>query len=363
MKHLFIIIAALVLICFSVMPVDSNAAGLEEIQTEFMEDADRILRDFDTGLTLSETAGFSFAELTSAIAGDIRDRISLPLRIFGTVVILSVLWKVTEGLSGRRLPGCADNGRLVAVLSAAAAVVSPLIGVYERALSAIRLTSSFTLVYIPVFSAITVFSGGITSSGIYHVMILAATELVVRLSEAFLLPLMSLCTVLALTGSVFGSHSGESVVRFLRKVICTLMVYTSVLFSGFLSLRCSLAGRADGVTDRTARMLLSGAVPVIGGAVSEAYSTVKGSLGLIRSTIGTAGVTAILIILLPPVAEIAVYRLAVWAGRAAADMFEASPLSSMMKCLDDALSLAQCVLTSLCGMLVICTAIFMNTLS
>ena len=363
MKRLIIVICLSFLILLSVHPVSVSAAGLEETEKGFISDADDILSGYDIDLTLGDTAGYSFSQLISEVMGKLRERAFQPVRIFSSAVVLSLIWKITEGLSGKYLSGSADINRLLTSLSAAAVTAVPLLNVYERVLDSIRLTSSFILVYIPVFSAITVFSGGITSAGTYHMMILGATELIVKLSDAFLLPLMSLCTVLALTGSLFENSAGQAIVGFLRKAINTAITYSSVLFSGFLTLRCSLAGRADSAADRTARMILSGSVPVIGGAVSEAYSTVKGSLGLIRSTIGTAGVIAVLLILLPPVAEIAVYRLAVWAGSAVADMFDASPVSSIMKCLDDGLSLAQCVLTALCGLLVICTAIFMNTLS
>jgi len=362
MKHLLPLLFSLFILFIPLSSLKASASSLTDIQAELSEDAEAILSDNDIGLSLPELSNMSFRELCSMVLESFRERMRMPLRIFGCILVLSVMYQLADGFSGSRMK-TGSILSLVASLVSASLIAVPLLGVYDRASSSVRLTASFTLVYIPVFTAVTALSGCIASAGMYHIMILGASELIIRISEDMLMPVLALCTVLAICGSIFPDSPGEALVKLLRRVMNTAVTVVSVLFSGFLSLRCSLAGSADSAADKTAKMLLSGSVPVIGGAVSDAYASVKGSLGVMRSTIGTAGVIAVLLILLPPLAEIIMFRAAIWAGSAIADIMKAVGLSSMMRTLDDALSLVQCVMVSQCGMLVICTAVFMNALN
>lgn len=364
MKIVLSLILSFFIVLLTALSMRTNASDINGIQAELTADAENILAEHDIGFSISELCGMSFRELCTAVCGSIRDRIRMPLRLFGTVLVLSVLYQLSDGLSVSRFKaGGGDIVSLVVSLASASVTAVPLLDVYSRSLSSIRLTASFTLVYIPVFTAVTALSGCIASAGMYHLLILGASELIVRLTDYLLMPVLSLCTVLAFCGSIFSDSPGEALAGFLRRAMNTVVTAVSVLFTGFLSVRCTLAGSADSAADKTARLLLSGSVPVIGGAVSDAYATVKGSLGILRSTIGTAGVIAILFIMLPPIAEIILYRIAIWAGSAVADIMKASSLSSMMRTLDSALALLQCIMISQCGLLVICTAIFMNALN
>ncbi|MBR2283636.1 MAG: hypothetical protein IJ874_04350 [Ruminococcus sp.] len=359
MKRLIIVLFSALLIFAAALPLRSYAE--DGIEDEITAEVDDILSAYDTGYSLGDTAGLSFSGFFGLIRERTVSRLTAPLRLLGTIILLSVLYSVFRSITsgGSAMSGSGLFG-MISVMTAVTAIVPPLLGVYSSSLEAIRVTAGFMLVYVPVFAGITAFSGGLASAGIYHMMILAASELLLKLSGSYLLPVLTVCTVLSVSGSVFPNSSSEGIVRVLKKVITLVISLTATLFSSFLSLKCTIAGKADSAGDKTIKMLLSGSVPVIGGAVSDAYSTVKCSLGVIRSTVGAAGIIAIAVLLLPPVIELLAYRLVMWIGTAAAELFSASPIAGLLRSIDDGLSIAQCVMTAQCGMLMICTAIFIN---
>ena len=62
------------------------------------------------------------------------------------------------------------------------------------------------------------------------------------------------------------------------------------IFTGLLSIQSVVGSSADTLTSKTAKYVISNCVPVVGGAVSDAYSTVKGSLSLLKNGIGGVGI-------------------------------------------------------------------------
>ncbi|MDE5862681.1 MAG: stage III sporulation protein AE, partial [Ruminococcus sp.] len=169
-------------------------------------------------------------------------------------------------------------------------------------------------------------------------------------------------TVLAVSGSVFPDMSLNSIINLLKKLITWGMTVTMTLFTGFVSMKCTLGGKADGVASKTARFLISGAVPVVGGAVSDAYATVKSSFDVIHGSVGTVGVIAMIIIMLPPVMEVLVFRIVMWVGTAIAELFSTEPLVRLMKGIDSGLAVAQSVLVCYSVIFVLCTGILMKCL-
>ena len=141
-------------------------------------------------------------------------------------------------------------------------------------------------------------------------------------------------------------------------------VFTLVmtLFTGFVTLKCSIAGKADGVALKTTKVLISGVVPVIGGAVSDAYSTVKGSLEIIGSTVGAAGIIGIVVLMLPSILELFIYRGVMLIGASISDLFSANSMSKLFRSFDSGLAIAQCIQICYMLMFLISSAILAQTM-
>ena len=233
---------------------------------------------------------------------------------------------------------------LICVTAAAAVITPQLLSVYSGAITAIEQTGSFLLVFVPTFSGITVATGAVTTGSFYNMMILAASEVIVKLSESFLTPLLSLMAVFAITGSIIPNASVSGFSELLKKTSTWGLSIAMALFTGFVSMKCTLSSRADVAASKAVKMMISGFVPVVGGAVSDAYTSVRSGLEVIRCTVGVGGNIAIAMMILPPIIKIAAFRIVLWAGTAAADLFSAQSLSKLMKGLDGGLAIAQSVL-------------------
>jgi stage III sporulation protein AE len=70
-----------------------------------------------------------------------------------------------------------------------------------------------------------------------------------------------------------------------------------------------------------------------------------------------------MIIMLPPVIEIMIYRLVMWISSAAAELFSVGPVVKLLNALDCGLAIAQSVLVCFSVVFVLCSGILLNCCS
>lgn len=364
MKKLLVMAFLSVILFFAASPVKAYA-DLDADNSEITEQLDDILSDYDIDWGLGDISDLTFGQLWERIAGSLSDRLAAPMKLLGALMAVIIFTAVAKGL-GDGVFTRGNNGSLynmVCVITAVTAITPSLFIVYENALSAVQRTGGFMLVFVPVFAGITIACGGTLSGGAYSMMILGASEIFTALTSRYMMPVLGVTAVLAVSGSVFPNTSVDGIVKMMKKLITWIMTVSMTLFTGFTAMKCTLAAKTDGAAVKAAKYVISGFVPIVGGAVSDAYSTVKGSFDVMSSTIGTAGNIAVMLFILPPVIEILVFRGVMWIGTAAAELLSADPLVRLMKAIDNSLAIVQSVLICYSVMLIICTGIMIQNIS
>ncbi|MBR4628224.1 MAG: hypothetical protein IKO47_11110 [Ruminococcus sp.] len=358
----FIIAAVSFIILLLIASPCSAYASYEQEEAEISSQVEGLLADYGIGYGVSELSGMTFGEIMGELRRAAAERAEAPLKMLAALLIVSVFTAVVRSAGESILPsdGASQMYDMVCVITAVTVITPQLTGVYGRSLEAIERLGCFIMVFVPVLAGIMIVSGSITSGGFYNIAAVTASEMIVGLSRSYLVPVLGLSAVLAVSGSVFPNASVEGFLALMKKFMTWGMTVVMTLFTGFVTLRCTLASKADGAATKTAKFMISGFVPVVGSAVSDAYSTVRGSFDVIGGTVGTAGIIAVTLIMLAPVAELVIYRAVMWIGAAAAEMFSAAPLVKLLKGLDSGLAIAQSVLICYTVMFIISTAILIQ---
>jgi stage III sporulation protein AE len=108
--------------------------------------------------------------------------------------------------------------------------------------------------------------------------------------------------------SALGQVHTEGVTRTLRSLYITVLGIFSLLISASLALGTSLGSARDSLTLRSLRFAVGQMLPVVGGTVSGSLGAAMASLSLIRGTAGIGMAVAVLLPLLPIVAELFLVR-------------------------------------------------------
>ncbi len=334
------------------------SSGTEEISGQVND----LLSEYDTDFSYEDMQNLSLSGIIDSVLADFSVRLKAPFRLLGTILITVVFASFMRNAGETAFPKSpsANLYNMVCVISAAAVICPPLLDAYENCSNSLEKGSGFMLAFVPVYAALAVASGNIVSAGVYNTIILAAAEIIVQLSACIVMPLVAMTAALSITGSVFPETSVEGIIKFIKKLVTWGITVAMTLFSGFVSLKSTLGNTVDGFAAKSVKFVVSGLVPVVGSAVTDAYSTVKGSLEVMKCTTGTAGTVAVVILMLPPILEIFAFRAALWAGTAAAEMFSVTPLEKLLKGLDSGLAIALSVLICFSVLFIISTAILMK---
>ena len=339
----------------------------EEIQneadeiSEISEQVDEILSDYDINFSLDDIDDISLEGIGGILKEAVKSHITPPFYLLGIVIIITVFSAFTENLCGTLGKNADGMFRLIYTLISVAVVSKPLLECFEKSANTMETGGEFMLVFIPVFAGLSIFTGGLTTIGAYNLITLTAAEFMVEISKNIFLPILSMTMALSVISSIYENNSLEMVIKTARKIVMWTFTVMTTLLTGFLTMKATVTAAADTFATKSVKFMISGFVPVIGSAVSDAYTTVKGSISVLKCTTGFAGVTALLLIILPPVIELAVYRAVLWAGTAIAEIFSVKPLSRLLKGLDGGVSIAMSIMIAFSLIFVISTAIIMKT--
>ena len=343
-----------------IFPQSVRAADQSEIQQEIAGQVNDMLSDSGIDSDYSTLSSLSAGTILDAVKEALTSHLEAPLRLLGILLLIVVFSAVFVNLSQETNSGISG---MISTLAAVTMILPRIFSVFASAVEVIGRLGGFIMVFVPAFSGLTTVCGGLTAASAYDVLILGCSEIIVALSGSFLMPVLGIISALGISGSAFASKPSENLALTLRKVIIWGMTVVMSLFTGFVTLKCTIAGKADTALSKTARFVISGAVPVVGGAVSDAYSSVRGSFEVLRCSVGAVGIAAIILILLPPVIELLIFRFVLWLGVCAAEMFSAGSLAGLLRSFDAGLAIAQSLLVCYGLMFLISSAILIQSVN
>ena len=169
---------------------------------------------------------------------------------------------------------------------------------------------SFSALLLPVLSSALTASGGVTSGGALYAGATLLISVLTSLIRSFLIPCVYCYFFLAVAQYAIGDDRLECLRELAGWTVKTALRAAVAAFTAYLTLTGLLAGAADEMTLKAAKSVISTAIPVVGGMISEASQAVLTSAALIRNSAGIFGLLAVLAVGLGPFLQIAVQYLA-----------------------------------------------------
>ena len=323
---------------------------LDENTREYLEKLGCDAAEYDSVLSFS--VGSVFNVLLEMLRVNVASPLKGCLTACGAVMLVSVcsgFFPDDEKTKGVLNLVCGSFVILSVFMPAAQAVRSGV--------SAMKLCAGFEKVLIPVLAAVLTASGNPTVALSYQGAAFAAAQTVEMLAENFALPLVFIAGILGAVGAFLPTLKLSAVSDMLRKTTQTVVGTVSGLFAGFIAIKNVVAGSADNLTAKGVKLATSTFIPVVGGALSEAYSALSGSLSLLKSVVGIYGILAVLAICLPSVITLALWVLAMRVACMVSDLLGNSQCSEILKNISYMFSMLNVMLIFSAAVLVISSGI------
>lgn len=296
-------------------------------------------------------SGDDAAEVLLDIAAE---NVRLPIGFCCTaagIIILCALSKHTAA----GMDGLGTSFDTISSAAAALTVCIPVATFIDGVAGGIADVCSFGAVLIPVLSGLAAVNGSTASAAACSSVTLAALETVMVLMPSVLIPILRVLLGISMVSSLCGFFDLGRLTSAVDKALRWLLGLAGVFLSGVLSISAVAASAADSAAARTTRFVLSGAVPVVGGVISEAIGTITNCVGIIRGSVGAFGIIAGLLIVLPAVILAVLWLIGLNTTAWIADGIGAERTAAAVKAMSSVVSLAL-GLIAFAAMTVTCSA-------
>ena len=338
-------------------PITAYDFGRNDIYEALPPDAAEALDELEATPDNGGTA-ITAENLFTLIWDWVKENAPKPLAMLASVIAVVILCSITDSLhdGGNMLAGTFNT---VGVLACSGMICTSFASIMESSRTAVNALSSFLAVYIPSFAGIMAASGQTATATAYNATITVASQLVTQLFTILIFPLSTCIMGISIAGAINPELKINSIAEAAKKLVNWSLGLLMAVFTGLLSVQGFVAAAADSASIRAIKFTVSGAVPIVGGAVSDALQTVKSSMSLLKSTTGSFGIIASVTVMLPTVLTVALFRIALMISSAISDSFGTSRLTALLKSGESVLAIVIAVLVCFWLLAVVSTALML----
>lgn len=303
---------------------DKLAEKLSDETKEYMEKIGFGEIGFENILEASPEAIFS--AIIDLLKNGLKKPVKGAFAAIGAVMLVSVCMGF--------FPENEKSKSILNIISGGFVIISVFAPAWESikaAATAIEACLVFEKALIPVLAAIVTFSGNPTLALSVKGASFAAAQTIEALAGDFVLPLVGASGALGITDTFLPSFRLSAVSDLIRKTLITVLSTSAALFTAFLGMKSVISASVDGMAVKGVRLAASSFVPVVGGAIGDAYSSVIGSLSVVRSTVGIYGIAAITVTSLPVMINLALWVFAMRFACAVSDLLDCRQCSDILK--------------------------------
>jgi len=277
------------------------------------------------------------------------------------LVAIAVVCSVAESLcpDGRT----AEIISLCACAAAAAAVTGPIDSLAGRMDAALRTLSDYGRAVLPAVYTATAVSGAVVSAGARYAAVVLCLNILMDVLIRFAIPMIYAFLAICLSKSVFPNPVLNTAASTVKWCTTTGLTVVTLGISTYITLTGALTSGADAVAVKGGRMIISSALPVVGGIMSDASAVVLASASVIKNAAGVFALIGISAVCLAPFVAIGVKMLLFRLCAAVASAIEGKRLSQLLSDLSAALGMMLGVLGSVTIMLFISFMAAIKTVS
>lgn len=335
-----------------------NASGAADITDDVDSDVKNVLDRYGITVNNPDAAGsFGIMEITELAYSLALKEITSPIRVFITLAAVIIFTAFAEASKCGLKGGMDHMSSLVTAMAGAAAVMPDICSCFLRVRETISQSSDFMTSFTPVFAGIIITSGSPGTGICFNTAVYAIVNIFIHVIDKVLIPMLSMCLALSITDSVSKDGCAGGLQRLMKTVVTWILGLLMTIFIGVLSVQGIVRSAADNFTTKTARYVVSNFVPFVGGAVSDAYSTVLGSLKILKSCTGFVGIVTLLILFLPVFLELSFYRLAIGGAAAISELFDAGGITKLLRGIETALKITFSVFVCFSVMFLVAIAV------
>ncbi len=283
---------------------ESAAQNIESLFENFS--FEEIVQEIVNG-KFSPDGGGLINRITALFLGELKGAFALVGSIAALVLISAVINNLQQSF-GRRSVSDATAFAIFVYIATVAATAFEKAGSYV--ITTLQDITVFVHSIIPAMATLSISGGEMMSATLAHPVIFFICSAAATIIKNIITPLVLLRAVTTLLCAITQNSGLNEFTELFSKLHKTLLAFSMSIFAGILGISSFAAASFDNLAARGVKFAISASVPVVGGSIAEAMSSVAGSAMMLKNAVGLTGVIMIFAMFALPLLKLSALSLA-----------------------------------------------------
>lgn len=296
-------------------------------------------------------SGGALKRLGTEIIESVDREIKANIQSLFSLIIISLLCAVCGILCADKKT--ADYINIAGVCAVAALFLNSVDGMVEQTVTALGQINTYSRAAFPAVFAAAAAGGAITAASARYAAVSLGLDVIMNIAQNTVIPLMYCYLAFALCRGLFENPMIKALQHFVKWLNGLVMSGVILAFSAYMSIVGAVSSSADALAVKTARTVISNFLPVVGGMISDAASTVLSAANMIKTSAGAFSLVAVAALCAGPFVMLSVKMLVFRVAAAGCNMLPCGKVSGFVDDIGTALSILLGLLGSVSIMLFI----------
>ena len=274
----------------------------------------------------TETFGQGFMEVLTDALGYFVPAVRDACAVCGCVVAAVILISLVGGFSEK----AGKTAQMIGAMAVAAVLLESSGGMISMASETVQEVSSYGKLLLPVMTTALAAQGGVTASAALYAGTAAFDAVLSGLISRLLTPLIYIYLALATVNGAIGEEMLKKLRDTLKGFMTWVLKTVLYVFTGYIGVTGVVSGTTDASILKAAKLTISGAVPVVGGILSDASEAVMVSISTVKNAAGLYGLFAIIAMVIGPFLEIGAQYLVLKITAAVCGIFGSKEINGLI---------------------------------
>lgn len=214
----------------------------------------------------------------------------------------------------------------------------------------------------PVLTTALAAQGGVTASAALYAGTTAFNALLGSLVSRWIVPMVYIFLLFSIANCALGEEILKKFADAVKSILQWLLKTLLMVFTTYMSITGVVSGATDAAALKATKVMMSTAVPVVGGILSDASESLLVSMAVMKNAAGIYGILAVLAIFAGPFVKVGVQYLLLKASAALCSLFAGKNLSGLVEDFSSAMGLLLAMVAVSCLLNLISTVCFLKGL-
>ena len=336
--------------------INSFIENSKKYTGEFFEDIDisNILSSAIKGEIDNSTI---YKKVLSLLGTEVQTGIKSLISILVIIIIHSILKSISESLENDNISKLIYYVQYIAIVTIIMSNFSDIINLVKD--TTINLVG-FMNTLIPVLISLMLYTGSITTTSILEPIMLFMINFIGNFIQNILIPIILIITSISIISKISDNIQVEKIAKFLKSSTIWFLGLILTIFVGVVSLEGTLSSSVDGITAKTAKTIVSSAVPVVGKILGDVIDSVLGCGVILKNAVGFVGVIIIVGICILPILKLSVLTISYKLVSSISEVIADAKIVKLLDQISDIFKVLSAILVTVAFMVIIGTTLLVK---